>query len=235
MDINYELQLKKFWQVTNTVKLSSNAQCLYFQLLNLFNNNFWCKELKINNLELQRLSGLSRHQITNARIELQKYSLVKFTNGTGSAPCTYSMIDITNLNKLSIIPNYLFNENLAKIDNLERISKEYRGKLNGTTLIYFDLIIKTLQKAITDNKQGKYGNFYTTTQMFLNCEYTVTFDLINKLISVLSCKEVTIHDKEAYILTTIANEMRKRFKNPIELKKVQNAMWKQLNKFNYKK
>ena len=224
MDINYELQLKKFWQITNTIKLSSNAQCLYFQLLNLFNNNFWCKELKINNLELQRLSGLSRHQITNARIELQKYSLVKFTNGTGSAPCTYSMIDITNLNKLSIIPNYLFNENLAKIDNLERISKEHRENLNGTTLIYFDLIIKTLQKAITDNKQGKYGNFYTTTQMFLNCEYTVTFDLINKLISVLSCKEFTIHDKEAYILTTIANEMRKRFKNPIELKKVQNAM-----------
>ena len=224
MDINYELQLKKFWQVTNTVKLSSNAQCLYFQLLNLFNNNFWCKELKIPNQQLYSLANLSRDGLIRAREELQKYSLIKYKQGLGSASGEYIMIDITHLNELSIIPNYIFNENLAKIDNLERISKEYRGKLNGTTLIYFDLIIKTLQKAISNNQQGKYGNFYTTTQMFLNCEYTVTFDLINKLISVLSCKEVTIHDKEAYILTTIANEMRKKINKTTELKKVQNAI-----------
>ena len=224
MDINYELQLKKFWQVTNTVKLSSNAQCLYFQLLNLFNNNFWCKTLKIPNQQLYSLANLSRDALIRARGELQKYSLIKYTQGSGSASGEYIMIDITHLNELSIIPNYIFNENQAKIDNLERISNDYREKLTGTTLIYFDLILKTLQKAISNNQQGKYGNFYTTTQMFLNCEYTVTFDLINKLISVLSCKEVTIHDKEAYILTTIANEMRKRFKNSIELKKVQNAI-----------
>lgn len=226
MDINYELQLKKFWKVTNAVKLSSNAQCLYFQLLNLFNNNFWCHELKISNLDLQKLSNLSRHQITDARIELQKYSLIKFTNGTGSAPCTYTMIDITELNELSIIPNYQFDENNAKIDNLERISKEHKENLTGTTLIYFNLILKTLKKAITDNKSGKYGNFFATTQMFLNCDYTLTFDTINKLISVLSCKNNVIHNKEAYILTTIANEM-KIHTNSIDLtlqkRKVSNA------------
>lgn len=224
MDINYEQQLKKFWKVTNTVKLSSNAQCLYFQLLNLFNNNFWCKELKISNLELQKLTNLSRHQIINARLELQEYSLLKFTNGIGSAPCTYLMVDITELNELSLIPKYIFNENEAKIDNLERISKEHREKLTGTTLIYFDLVINTLKKAIKDNKSGKYGNFYTTTQMFLNCEYTITFDIINKLISVLSCKDITIHNKEAYILTTIANEMHSRFYNKqLQQRKICNA------------
>lgn len=203
--IDFTKQLQKFLMLTETVRVSSNAQCLYMQILNLFHNKFYPTELQIDNIRLHNLTRLSRHQIIDARNELQALSLIKYTNGSGSASGKYVLIDIANLKLNSIIQT---SSKTAKTSTVSDLIKSI-DTLPTESKIWANYVLQTLNKAISNNQSGVYNNFYTTSQMFLNAENTLKYNTLNKLIILLRNKP-DIENKESYILTVIANAVKQQ-------------------------
>lgn len=203
--IDFEQQTRKFLSITQKVKISANAQCLYFQLLYQFRIKFFPKELSLDNMSIHNSTNLSRQQITNARQELQKLALIKYKNGSGSASGKYTMIDITNAKVDSIVE---ISRQTAPYDALKQLQDEL-GSLTGEYYVWANYILKVLDNAIKENLEGVYSNYYTTSQTFLQAENNLKIDTVTKLITVLKNKP-DIQNKEAYILTTIANTIKQQ-------------------------
>ena len=208
--MNFEIMAKKFLSITSAMKISSSAQCLYFQLLNFFDKKFWPEApLEIDNMTIHNNTGLSRQQIKNSRDELQKLGLIFYEKGSGSRSGKYTMIDIQNAQLQSIID--ISNINEVKIDNLAALSNEV-DKLAGDYRVWGQYILRILQKAIEKNTSGIYNNFYATSQLFLKASDTLKWDTLQKIMSHLRYKP-DIQNREAYILTIIANEVKALQKN----------------------
>lgn len=202
--IEFETQAKKFLTITSATKISSNAQCLYFQLLHNFNQNFFPTTLKLDNMTIHNKTGLSRQQITNARNELKSLTLIDYEAGRGSASGTYTLIDLSNNKINAVIENCDKTE--AQIDNLTGLS-ETLDKLVGENKIYAKLILQTLNDAIKGNKAGVYNNYYSTAQLFLKAKNELKLDIIYRLITVLKNKP-DIQNREAYILASLTNYVK---------------------------
>lgn len=208
--LNFESLAKKFLSITQAMKISSNAQCLYFQILNFYNSKFWPdKPLEIDNMTIHNVTGLSRKQILFARTELQRIGILYYEKGVGSHSGKYGLIDISNAK----IPSIIELENLedVKIDNLASLGNEV-DKLVGDNKIWGHYILRVLQKSIQNNVSGIYANYYTTTQIFLKASDTMKLDTLYKIIMHVKLKP-DIQNKEAYILTIVANEVRQMQKN----------------------
>lgn len=203
--INYEHQINKFLSITQAVKITANAQCLYFQLLNFFRLKFFPESLNIDNISMHNVTRLSRQQMTNARHELQNLALIKYENGLGSASGKYTLIDLTNAKLGSILEISNQKEKPQDLADLKATIE----CLDGENFIWANYILEAINKAISQNKNGVYNNYYATSQTFLQAENNLKFSTINKLITVLKNKP-NIADKEAYILTVIANSVKKK-------------------------
>lgn len=206
--INFETQAQKFLSITSAVKISANAQCLYFQLLNFFNQHFWPSSLEVDNMTMHQCTGLSRQQLTSARQELRKLCLIDYKNGIGSHAGEYTMIDIANAKIGSIID--ISNSNEPKIDNLTALTDAV-DNLVGDNRIWGHKIISVLSNAVSKNKAGVYANYYVTAQYFLAAEQTIQFNVIYRLIEIMKNKP-DIQDRESYILTVIANTVKQKLK-----------------------
>lgn len=203
--INFETLATKFLTITEQVKISSNAQCLYFQLLKFFRNNFWLKTLEIDNMRIHHATGLSRKQILFARNELEKLTFIKYNKGSGSKSGTYELIDTTNAKIDSIIAISKLPE--AKIDNLRHLSEQV-DNLYGESRFWGQYILQVLSNA-TNANSGVYNNFYATTQTFLKAQQTIQIDTIYKLIEIMQNKP-DLKDRDAYILTVVANTIKQK-------------------------
>ena len=71
-------------------------------------------------------------------------------------------------------------------------------------------------KTIENNKPGIYNNFYATTQLFLQASNTLQFDILHRIIIHVDLNP-DIRNKDAYILTIIANETKKLQRNQKQL------------------
>lgn len=203
--MNFETLAKKFLQLSTLKKISSNAQCLYFQLLNFFQCHFWQKEpLEVDNMQIHYVTNLSRQQISNARNELEQLGLIKYIKASGSRAGKYELIDISSANLKSIIA--VSNLSEAKIDNLAVLSKQV-DDLNGEYRFWGEYILQVLTKSTQQASDGVYNNFYATTQVFLKAQQTVQIETIYKLIEIMKNKPDLIN-RDAYILTVIANTVK---------------------------
>lgn len=206
--LDFQTQAQKFLSITNAIRISSNAQCLYFQLLNFFNQHFWPSSLEIDNMTIYQNTRLSRQQLTNARQELQKLALIKYTNGIGSRAGEYTLIDISKAKLGSVLD--ISNINDVKIDNITAL-REQIDCLVGDNLIWGEKILSVLSNAVSNNKSGVYANYYASAQLFLKAEQTIQTNVIYRLIEIMKHKP-DIQDRESYILTTITNCVKKQMK-----------------------
>lgn len=195
---------QKFLSLTGALEISANAQCLYFQLLYTFYSKFGSATFELDNMTLASRTKLSRQQIRNARLELQNYGFIYYENGSGSRAGKYTVIDIENLKNNSIIDLSKLND--VKIDNLAALSREV-DNLSGDWRIWGQYIIKVLRDSIQNNKSGVYANYYATSQLFLKASDAIKFDTLQKIITYMQYKP-DIQNREAYILTIIANEVK---------------------------
>ena len=204
--MEFDSQIRKFLMITKVKPISANAQCLYLQLLEAFKANLFPTELKLDNMALHQLTRLSRQQLTNARTELQKLSLLCYTPGGGSASGTYQLIDISDANIKSIIE--ICENSDGEIANLKAL-KEHVDKLEGDWGFWANYILDVINKAIKTNTKGIYNNYYATTQTFLKARNDLQIDLIHKLATHLKLR-TDIANKPAYILAAIANEAKQK-------------------------
>ena len=90
--LNYIKQINQFYKVLPNNPLSSNAQCLYFYLLNKDNELGWIKEFTVANLIICGFTSLSRQAFDRARNELVTKGYIKYRKGTSNQAGKYSIV-----------------------------------------------------------------------------------------------------------------------------------------------
>jgi hypothetical protein len=91
--MNYIKQMNQFYKVLSNNPLSSNAQCLYFFLLNKDNELGWIKEFTIANLIICGFTSLSRQALDRARNELVTKGYIKYRKGVSNQAGKYLIVD----------------------------------------------------------------------------------------------------------------------------------------------
>ncbi len=210
--LSFNLQAKKFLTLTEKFKISSKAQALYFQLLNIFEKHLWRAKLKINNSTLHQTTSLSRLELNRARQELCRLHLIQFTAGSGSAAGEYIIFDISQKKVDDIYENIkIASENEAEFDNLRHLAENCKN-LCEEKRFWAEYIINVLRGTIEDQRYGVFANDYIIAQEFLKLSEEVTFEQIKKLIITLEHNE-SIYNKPAYILTCLKNCIAEGKKN----------------------
>lgn len=79
--MNYLIQVNTFFELLLSNPLSANAQCLYFNLLNINNRCNWQKEFTVANSTLMGFTNLNKQALYRARNELIQRKLIDFKKG----------------------------------------------------------------------------------------------------------------------------------------------------------
>lgn len=79
--MNYIKQLNAFFELLIANPLSANAQCLYFNLLNINNKCNWLEEFTVANSTLMAFTSLNKQPLYRARNELIQKKFIKFKKG----------------------------------------------------------------------------------------------------------------------------------------------------------
>lgn len=79
--MNYLIQVNTFFELLLSNPLSANAQCLYFNLLNINNRCNWQKEFTVANSTLMGFTNLNKQALYRARNELIQRNLIDFKKG----------------------------------------------------------------------------------------------------------------------------------------------------------
>lgn len=79
--MNYLKQVNTFFELLLSNPLSANAQCLYFNLLNINNKCNWLEEFTTANSTLMGFTNLNKQALYRARNELIQRNLIEFKKG----------------------------------------------------------------------------------------------------------------------------------------------------------
>lgn len=79
--MNYLKQINTFFELLLSNPLSANAQCLYFNLLNINNKCNWLDEFTTANSTLMGFTNLNKQALYRARNELIQRNLIEFKKG----------------------------------------------------------------------------------------------------------------------------------------------------------
>lgn len=96
--MQYITEINAFDRRMARAPLSSNAQLLWYKLMQIANRAMWPTEFQVDNDRLLKLLNVkSLHTLTSARKELQDDGLIVFTPGKKGMPSTYRMISVDEL------------------------------------------------------------------------------------------------------------------------------------------
>lgn len=90
--MNYIKQVNTFYKLLPNNPLSSNAQCLYFYLLNKNNELGWIKEFTVSNMIICGFTSLSRQALDRARNELKLKGYIDYKKGTSNQAGKYLIV-----------------------------------------------------------------------------------------------------------------------------------------------
>lgn len=96
--MNYLLEINAFERRMRRAPLSSNAQLLWYKLMQFCNGLRWAEEFQVDNDRLLELLNVkSFHTLNAARKELQEDGLITFAPGKKGTPSTYHMVSVADL------------------------------------------------------------------------------------------------------------------------------------------
>lgn len=91
--MNYLKQVTKFYELLPSNPLSSNAQCLYFYLLNLNNKLGWKKTFTVANSIVSGYTNLDVSALQRARNALVQKGYIKYEKGKSNIAGTYEIVE----------------------------------------------------------------------------------------------------------------------------------------------
>lgn len=146
--MNYIKQVNTFFELLPVNLLSANAQCLYFNLLNINNKCNWLDTFTVANSILMGFTSLNKQALYRARNELVQKNLIEFQKGINQNQAgKYRIVefvtaDNTPNDTASDTPNDTPNDTAGDTINKLNKTKEY--------IDHFEIIWN-----IYPNKQGK--------------------------------------------------------------------------------
>lgn len=91
MKIKYVSQCIKFFELQTEYQISSNAQALYYALLNINNKCNWKEDFTVANSVLMLYTMLSISALQRARNELVQKKLITYKKGKGNQAGFYTL------------------------------------------------------------------------------------------------------------------------------------------------
>ena len=194
--MNYIKQMNQFYKVLSNNPLSSNAQCLYFFLLNKDNELGWIKEFTIANLIICGFTSLSRQALDRARNELVTKGYIKYRKGVSNQAGKYLIVSfdtqddtqddtqgdtqsghkVSTLNKLNKTKLEIKEKNIKKekygsLENVALTAEEYE-KLKAEYPDYEERIERL--SLYIGSKGDKYKSHYATIKNWARKDGVIT-------------------------------------------------------------
>lgn len=82
-----------FCKLISQIEIDTKTQALYFNLLYLFNQNYFPKSLRISNDYLKKVLHITYKVLIVSRTTLINLQLITYTNGVGNKSGEYSLLD----------------------------------------------------------------------------------------------------------------------------------------------
>ena len=179
--MNYIKQVNQFYRLLPNNPLSSNAQCLYFYLLNKNNELGWIKEFTIANSIICGFTSLNISAFQRARNSLIQKGYIKYKKGHSNNAGYYTIVEFEQQseqqneqhneqqsdNRVNSTTNTLNKQNKTKQkeNNLDAAVDFYNQNINLITPFEYQklqdysdieerLIILAMEKAVTANKRS---------------------------------------------------------------------------------
>ena len=131
--MNYLKQVNTFFELLIANPLSANAQCLYFNLLNINNRCNWSVEFTTANSTLMAFTGLNKQALYRARNELIQKELIEFKKGVNQNQSgKYKILEfVTANNTADDTPNDTPNNTADDTNNKQNKTKQkIKEKIN---------------------------------------------------------------------------------------------------------
>lgn len=148
--MNYIKQLNTFFELKLTNPLSSNAQCLYINLLNINNKCNWNKEFTVANSTLMGFTELSRQALNRARNELVQKGYIIYKNGKGNNAGKYLIVSFdTQIDTQT--DTQIDTQSGQMVTTLNKLNKTKQNNNSSTTKEknLFELIEKNFGRTLT--------------------------------------------------------------------------------------
>ena len=179
--MNYIKQVNLFYKLLPNNPLSSNAQCLYFYLLNKNNELGWIKEFTIANSIICGFTSLNISAFQRARNSLIQKGYIKYKKGHSNNAGYYTIVEFEQQseqqneqhneqqsdNRVNSTTNTLNKQNKTKQkeNNLDAAVDFYNQNINLITPFEYqklqdysemeeNLIVLAMEKAVTANKRS---------------------------------------------------------------------------------
>lgn len=96
--MNYIAELNAFERALETVRLSANAQLLWYKLMCLANRSNWSEWIEVDNGRLAGMLGIHRNSVISARDKLVEKNFIEYQRGKGRGIGRYKIISLMHKN-----------------------------------------------------------------------------------------------------------------------------------------
>ncbi len=147
--MNYIKQVNTFYKLLSNNPLSSNAQCLYFFLLNKNNELGWIKEFTTANSIVMGFTNLNITALQRARNELKQKGYIDYKKGTGNNAGIYRIIELEQQCEQQPVQQYE-QQNAQQTDsNMHTLNKLNKTKQEETKSSCINFYMENINPLIT--------------------------------------------------------------------------------------
>jgi hypothetical protein len=176
--MNYIKQLNSFYQLLPSNPINSNAQSLYFFLLNYNNGLGWIKEFTVANSIVMGYTELNISALQRARNALVQKGYIKYQKGISNSAGRYTIVEFEQQSEQQ-------SEQQNEQQSEQQTDNKVNNRTNNTTNT-LNKLNKTKQNNKKENikeKHGKYSHVLLTPAEYekLKTDYTNAEELITYL------------------------------------------------------
>lgn len=162
-----------FCKLINEIELDTKTQALYFNLLHIFNQNYFPEELNIKTSELLNVLNINKRSFLNSRNILQQLNIIKYTQTNKFIVGVYSLVNFSEWCQNALVQN-----------STTSGAKETHPVVQNSTTPYIDIYNKlsklkekekNKREKILSQKQLKFANAFP--EKIIDCEVPEQIDI----------------------------------------------------------
>ena len=150
--MNYIKQVNTFYKLLSNNPLSSNAQCLYFFLLNKNNELGWIKEFTTANSIVMGFTNLNITALQRARNELKQKGYIDYKKGIGNNAGTYRILELEQQSEQQYAQQYEQQSEQQTDSNMHTLIKQNKTKQEETKNSCINFYMENINPLITPHE-----------------------------------------------------------------------------------
>ena len=220
-----------FCKLISQIEIDTKTQALYFNLLNIFNENYFASELVIKTIDLLELLHIDKRALYKARKELQRLNIIKYKQTSKFLIGTYALVNqsewcistplLVHFNTTtgafqhhSLVQSSTTSHTRLN-NNINKLSKHKREKVSINCIDINNTHAHAQENEFLSQKQLKFANAFPNKTIDCTIPERIDIDLLIKKIQqsefLSNCTNLTL---KSYVklYEQIVNDKYKDFK-----------------------